>query len=745
MKTVNRMCLLAALVFLGWPSADAQSVANIASTDSLIQFMDTMDLEGVTVVAQRPIVKMTADKVSYDVAGDAEAKSQTVLDLLRKVPMVTVDGQDNITVCGSQSFKVYVDGKPSMLFSSNPSQVFKSMPASMVKTIEVVTNPGARYDAEGAGGVLNITMNGQQSGSSPAATNGYNGSLAATAGLRSWGGSAFVSGQQGRFSYSANAIYNYNRSNGTDVTFTRSYGSGTDDTALSYHQTSNAHIPFTLGNVSMGYQMDSLSSVSATLGLTGYRLATDGHPVTTWTGSAFGPDGFTYRNDMRMTNSSLSLNASADYQHYLNRSKTSNLTLAYYLTTTPTKNDITLDYDVPAGAPLVLTDQQTFNHARQTEHTLQGDLSLSLTSQHRLDVGAKYVLRRNTSDADYYNRVDGVPVFDADNSVDYENRQDIGALYAEYDGKMGHFGLKTGLRYEQTWEQTTYASGQGQDYSRRYGNLVPSASLSLGVTPTLNLGLNYNMRITRPVIAQLNPYVNRSTPNMLSYGNPNLDAEQTHHLALVANSYSPKLVVSMTLGQTFGTDGIQQYSFLDGTTLHTTYGNVAESRLTALNAFVSWQLAPRTRWMINCQVAYADLRSDALAARNHGWQGNIWTGLQQTLPLDIKGSLSLYAKSREYTLQGYNGGMNILSVSASKSFCKDKLDLSVSYMTPLTGRLKIHQESRGTDFAQKMLISVPLQNVSLTVKWNFGNTKRKFREQQQETDNSLDYLKAIHL
>ena len=116
-------------------------------------------LKGVEVVAQKPLVKMDVDKMSYNVAEDEDSKSYTVLDMLRKVPMVTVDGQDNITVNGSSSFKVYVDGMPNVMFSSNPSMVFKSMPATAVKSIEVMTNPGAKYDAEGAAGVLNIVLN----------------------------------------------------------------------------------------------------------------------------------------------------------------------------------------------------------------------------------------------------------------------------------------------------------------------------------------------------------------------------------------------------------------------------------------------------------------------------------------------------------------------------------------------------------------------------------------------------------
>jgi hypothetical protein len=135
------------------------------SLDTVYTCDDRQMLHGVEVVAHKPLVKMETDKLSYQVADDIDSKSNTVLEMLRKVPMVTVDGQDNITVNGSSSFKVYVDGKPSVMMSSNPSQVFKNMPASAVKSIEVVTNPGAKYDAEGVGGVLNIVMNKTQGSS----------------------------------------------------------------------------------------------------------------------------------------------------------------------------------------------------------------------------------------------------------------------------------------------------------------------------------------------------------------------------------------------------------------------------------------------------------------------------------------------------------------------------------------------------------------------------------------------------
>ena len=105
--------------------------------------------------------------------------------MLRKVPMVTVDGNDNITVNGSSSFKVYVDGKPNVMMSSNPSAIFKNMPASAVKNIEVITNPGVKYDAEGVGGVLNLVMD-KTTGQAAADVSGYNGTIRGMATTRGY-------------------------------------------------------------------------------------------------------------------------------------------------------------------------------------------------------------------------------------------------------------------------------------------------------------------------------------------------------------------------------------------------------------------------------------------------------------------------------------------------------------------------------------------------------------------------------
>lgn len=108
------------------------------------------------IVIKKSLVKTDIDKIEDNIEDDPDSKTNSVIEMLRKVPMVTVDGEDNIKVNGSSAFKIYVNGKPNTMMNNNPKEVLKSMPANSIKKIEVITNPGPKYDAEGVGGILNI-------------------------------------------------------------------------------------------------------------------------------------------------------------------------------------------------------------------------------------------------------------------------------------------------------------------------------------------------------------------------------------------------------------------------------------------------------------------------------------------------------------------------------------------------------------------------------------------------------------
>lgn len=158
------------------------------------------ELGQVEIVAQKPLVKADIDKIEYNVQDDPDSKSNSVLEMLRKVPLVTVDGEDNIKVNGSSSFKVYVNGKPNNMMSNNPTEVLKSMPANSIKHIEVITNPSAKYDAEGVGGILNIVTVG-------GGLEGYTATFSGNVSNRGAGGGVFGTIKSGKLTFSAR--YNY--------------------------------------------------------------------------------------------------------------------------------------------------------------------------------------------------------------------------------------------------------------------------------------------------------------------------------------------------------------------------------------------------------------------------------------------------------------------------------------------------------------------------------------------------------
>ena len=705
-------------------------MAQTEQNDTVIYKESDEMLKEVEIVAQKPLVKMKVDKMTYNVAQDEDSKSSTVLDMLRKVPMVTVDGQDNITVNGSSSFKVYVDGMPNVMFSSNPSMVFKSMPASAVKSIEVITNPGAKYDAEGAAGVLNIVMN-KQNTQAAQSMNGFNGTVRASAGNKQLGASVFLNGQQGKLSYSANVMTSYNKPGNTTTEMEQIQDNGVSQILTSDN---DLKTPFTMGSLSLGYQIDDMSALNLTAQVNSMNTKTTGTTYTTMGGAAYG-NGFSYGSTTDMKMSRTSFSGSIDYQRFFNKQHTHSLGFTYQLNYSPATTETTNNF-LDTSSYIDLTNRYSESKDKTTNHIFQLDYSLPIGIGQTLNLGSKLQLHDATSDSKYYLK----DVYDPSTSSEYEYKNTILAGYGEYVGNWEKFGLKAGLRYEYTWQDVKYQLGNGQDFSTGYGSLVPTASMQYNLGVGSNIGLTYNMRISRPGISYLNPYVDKSNPIALFYGNPDLDVEKAHNISLVYNAFTQKLMVNLNLHHNFVDNAISQYSFYDDNNLlNTTYGNVVKSHQTGLSGYVSYLLTKNTRLFFNGAVNYIDLRSTVLDQKNSGWTANVMGGVQQTLPWDLKLSAFVISSTKSYTLQGWSSGFNLITASLSKSLLKNKLNLSVSGLMGLNkgGNLSIETYSRGKDFTSRNAVKVPIYGVTFTVSYTFGNAKIAQKQHQSRVQNDF--------
>ncbi len=651
------------------------------------------ELQQVVVTAQKPLVKADIDKITYNIEDDPDSKSNTVLEMLRKVPLVTVDGEDNIKVNGKSSFKVYVNGKPNKMMSDNPTEVLKSLPANSVKNIEVITNPGPKYDAEGVGGILNIVTTG-------GGLEGYTVTLRTEAKSDGAGGGVFGTVKSGRLTVSARYNYNHNDSpESTSESERLMRGDITEASAdiSTYYRSKNKGDSHS-GSLEASYEIDTLRLVTAEFGLWGY----DGESNSTGDiyGMRPGTDDEYYhsRADGLYGNSRFYINGGIDYQR-LFKVKDRMLTLSYRLSTQPQTNDSRYAYTDKQAADNrwqevvdAMKDQRTEESQNTTEHTFQADYTTPIGKMHTVEAGVKYIMRNNKSENDRWQQqtAGGGFAYDTDHSSHYKHSNDILAAYAGYGLKYKKLSGRLGLRFEHTSQDVEYLLGRGTDFGKDFNDLVPSASIGYKLTDMSNIRLGYNMRIYRPGIWYLNPYLDDSNPTYIQQGNPELTSEKTHSVNLSFSSFTSKLNVNVSVGYSATNNSIEGISELvsDLTlvdkglknptgkeVIYSTYRNIGKVRDVNANLYVNWNPTSTTRIYSNIYSRYAHLE-DGGSIRNHGWSMSTNAGIQQSLPKDWRISLNGYYQTPWVMLQGKGTRWSSYSLSLNKSFLKKRLTVS---------------------------------------------------------------------
>jgi Outer membrane receptor proteins, mostly Fe transport len=386
---------------------------------------------------------------------------------------------------------------------------------------------------------------------------------------------------------------------------------------------------------------------------------------------------YSYNSTNSSKNTFMSINANVDYQRSFKK-KDELLTLSYRLSGSPRTTDAYTYYtnllkDVPT-----LNDLHTKGDPSTTEHTFQCDFSNPLTKNQTMELGAKYIIRNSNSDDKYYITTPGGSIYneDKDRSSKYSHLQDILAAYAGYSLKYKSFGFKTGLRYEYTMMDVKYHSNKGQDFDAHFSDLVPSANLSYQIGQTQTLKASYNMRISRPGIWYLNPFINNSDPKNISFGNPNLNSEKSHSFELNYSSFTQKFNVNLSLGHTFVNNSIESYSYIKDGILNNTYENIGKWSSTRFSSYINWNMTPKTRIYMNGSTSYDDFKSDKMNISNNGFSYNLSGGLQQNLPWEMRLSLYGGGSGSNISFQGKSSGYSYYGLSLNKSFLNKRLTLS---------------------------------------------------------------------
>ena len=724
MKHIRIICLsLLMAARAGIATAQTPADSTSVSNDSITW---NKELEGIEVKAQRQLIKQEIDRIGYDVQADEESKTQTVMDMLRKVPMVTVDGEDNILVKGNSSFKIYKNGHLDPSLSKNAKEVLKAMPASMVKRIEVITDPGAREDAEGVDAILNIvTVDGSK-------MQGMTGVVSVTyTSLNHPNFYASLTGQMGKLLMSVDYGYGGMSSRETENrTYTDRRFLDTGNSMLLHSDGTNpGGIHYT--NLNASYDIDSLNLISASFGGYFYKLDVKGDSRT----SAFNPSGqtlYSFSNHYWMPGySHHSWNGRLDYEHKTRR-RGERLTLSYMLALTRQHTDQENTYTELQNVSFPYTGSLMTERERFTEHTFQADWLRPLGKGHQLEIGTKYIDRNNNSHntQDFYG-------IDLQSNDEFRHITRVLAGYADYIYNSKRWSARAGLRYEYSFMRGSYPDGSGNAFDKHLGDWVPQATLKYQLTDAQSLKLNYTTSINRPGISYLNPAASIS-PTIVSQGNPNLESSHTQRISLIYSYILPKLTFQFAPAYNFSSGGISSVQTAKGDIRYTTYDNILRYRRFSVEQYVQWKPFDGTTLIINNNLRYEHNENPNLGYRTYGWSDNYYVNLSQNMPWELRLNMSVYGKighspSGIYYMQhSYYG----YYASLQRSFLKnDRLTVRIGVNNPFNKYLTSKAETVNGDYRDFQQSWNRGRSFSLSVTWRFGSLKASVKKTEHSIDN----------
>lgn len=697
-----------------------------------IAILEGMQIKEITVVGIKPLIKNEPDKLTYNLEADPQTASSAIVDILRKVPMLSVDGEDVVRLNGETNFKVLVNGKSSGLLVKNFKDAIKAMPASSIKSIEVITNPPAKYDAEGIGGIINIITNKKT-------TEGYNGSI--NTGLNTLGGyngGGYISAQVGKFALSTN-IYTGKYIARKGSYFSESENFVSEDyrfskTEGSSQSTSNST------NISLeaSYEIDTLNLI--TLAGWGFKGTSNSNGTSIY--NASNVENILTR---KYSNTSKSIygfgsgSGSVSYQRTFKKPD-QNLTLSYSIDLSPMNTDITNSIDPVLN--YIAYSQQSANNALGTEHTAQIDYYDPLTKKHSIETGAKYILRQNTSNTEIkrYDEATGTWVEDMSKVNDLDYDQHIGSLYGGYAFKHKSLTAKAGFRMEYTFNDGLSKSSDGDvSFNNTQFDVVPYVNFSYMLKKGSSVSAAYTQRLNRPGIWYLNPYVNDSNPMSISYGNPDLQTVRRNSINLGYRKSSQKWNLGLNLFGDFTKNNIERITRVNesGVSL-STYENIGKNSSLRLNVNYSYRYKEKFNLYLNGSVAYTTISSAELALKNSGFSYNGGLG----------GSVGLWKKAN-FNFNAYIYGGNVAlqskapfyyssSAGISQKLLKDKLTFSIYISEPFARKKIYSYDSEDTTYKMHSESIMYQRTASFSLFWRFGKfnaTVKKAR--RSSTDDKM--------
>lgn len=685
-----------------------------------------IEIGQVTVVAQ--LVTTDIDKTTYNTSADPETPALTAIEMMRKVPLLTVDGEDNILLRGQSNFKILINGKASTMMNKNYKEILKSMPASSIKNVEVITNPPAKYDAEGVGGIINIITERKS-------TNGYNGSLNAfTDTFGSIAGGGYASAQFGKFNVSANLFFGDSKQPDGRSSSSRENFSSIDSRYSNNSSKGKGSGQFYGANIEASYEIDTFNLI--TLAFWGNKgdFASDYTSFNEYM-NVDGKQTSAYRGITKSNNVFGYVSGNIDYQKTFKKPDQT-FTVSYKLDYNPSASSYTNDMEEILNFNSY--SQKSENTATGAEHTFQADYFNPINKYHQVETGIKYILRPNTSNTENYLLHNQEWIRDDSRKNDLDYNQHIASAYAGYQFKYKKFSTKLGLRAEYTINDGVFKLKEDQSMFNRFFNIVPYVTFGFKPTDSQNIRLGYTQRLSRPSIWYLNPYVNDENPMEISTGNPNLTSEIGNNFDASYSIYKQKFNINVSGSANFVNNSIEQISkVLANGAKFTTYENIGIRQSYTLSFYGSTNFFnQKLRINLSGNAGYSIINTNNDSGlKNQGWNfgGNlgIYAQTWKNGSVNLNGGIF----SSRVELEGSQPAYYYSTIGVNQQVFNKKVRIGLALRNPWSANQTFTAESKGLDFVQTSTRIQAARALNLNISWNFGKMQTQVKKARRGISN----------
>jgi len=715
-----------------------------APLGTILLASSSTQMKEVNIVASAPTIENKIDKVVFNPQNDLTTQGGLALDVLQKVPMVSVDINGNVELMGNTNIQFLINGKPSTIFGASITDALEAIPASQIKSIEVITNPGAKYDASGTGGIINIILKDNN-------VQGVNGTVNLSAGTRLENGSFNLNAKKGKIGVGVFFSGNESLTSATPSSTGRTSYSNTRDTVTNLNQNglSNFARSGYRSGLSLTYDITPKDQLTAAVNYNHFGNNSNGYvnndQTTYFTQSALAVDTSSRTNNTSRFSDN-TIDFSLAYKKTFSQ-KDQELDILINESLGSNTNDYTTQQDY-TNVIYPSTGSIGTNPGADKETVIQVDYTQPITKTFSFETGAKATIENinNTVNTQTLDTTTGVYAFNPLQSYSFQYNSRVYAYYLSANFTLFDDFLdgKAGLRDE----YTSLSSDFPNTILPSYNTLAPSFVLSHKLDKTQSIKISYSYRIQRPNYNSLNPFDNVADPHNISTGNPDLKPEFGHNFELGYNkSFSDGANIYFAGFYRYTTNDIQSFTTfapeltIDGTTYSDVFlseqANIGKQIDEGANLFASLP-AGKFTFRTNMFFANREVEDPGLATVN-GFYYRMNLNTSYEFAKDLAAEFFINYRSSQVTIQGTNPGFVFYNFAVRKQLWKRKASIGLTAANPFNQYVDVRTTTYGSNFNQSALREIPLRSFGISLMYKFGKMefkKEKPTEDQQDNDTT---------